>query len=209
MRKKNTEYFGDDGGNMVWCGSSCSNNHQYAPSPKYELKLEACVTYLLPCIEWVGMDGTRMESKPVRNMVLLYSPFLYGCFSMGVVSEYAYMWMSGRAKRNRHTRAPMCELGVRVCNFRNSVNLSQQIFQHKLSNHALHSCESTYIIMHRTRVNIIKREMRLFNALYRLEYRLLRAAGIFFIEIGWMKRWNKFGAKFNSLNDRWYDSIFI
>lgn len=175
---------------VIWCWAAVAvaTTINMPPLPKYELKLEACVTYLLSCIEWVGMDGTRMESKPVRNMVLLYSTFLYGCFSMGVVSEYAYMWMSGRAKRNRHTRAPMCELGVRVCNFRNSVNLSHQIFQHKLSNHALHSCESTYIIIHRTRVNIIKREMRLFNALYRLEYRLLHAAGIFFIEKSQLNR---------------------
>lgn len=44
----------------------------------------------------------------------------------------------------------------------------------------IHANIHTYIMLQGTRlVYIIKREMLLFNALYRLEYRLLRATAVF------------------------------
>lgn len=70
---------------VIWCGAAVAvaTTINMPPLPKYELKLEACVTYLLSCIEWVGMDGTRMESKPVRNTWFCYirrfCTHFYGC----------------------------------------------------------------------------------------------------------------------------------
>lgn len=138
-----------------------------------------------------GSEWTRKESKPI-GIWFRYGPcytirrfYAFLCISSRV-SKYAHLPMSTRAHSTKqvHMVGKCVDARARVCIYiileirwiyltRYSNTNFQIMFCIQANIHA-------YIIVQGTRrVYIIKREMLLFNALHRLEYRFLRATADF------------------------------